>query len=143
MPRLRDVLFPRPLALPLPSELLLLAARLFTGLGLALGHGLAKLPPSGRFVEGVAGMGFPAPELFAWLAALSEFGGGLAIAAGLLVRPAAVLAGVTMAVAAFLRKAGLPFGERELPLAYLALLAMLAATGGGRLALDRLLARRG
>jgi putative oxidoreductase len=47
--------------------------RVFTGLSMAFAHGLGKIPPSERFVEGTANMGFPMPEFFAWAAGLSEF----------------------------------------------------------------------
>jgi putative oxidoreductase len=141
MDRVLRLLFPLRPDLPLPSELLLLAARAFTGLGIAFAHGIHKLPPTERFVSGVAEMGFPAPQLFSWLAGFSEFGGGLLLVAGLLVRPAAFLVACTVSVAAFVRKAGQPFDARELALLYLALVAILAATGGGRFSLDRLVAR--
>ena len=120
----------------------LLALRVFAGVALALAHGLGKLPPSARFVGGVAEMGFPAPGLFAWAAGLSEFAGGLLLALGLLTRPAAFFILVTMAVAAFIREAGNPFGERELALLYggVALLYLLA--GPGRLSLDAVVGRR-
>ena len=43
---------------------------------LALEHGLAKvaglLAGETRFIEGVARLGFPAPQYFAWAAALTE-----------------------------------------------------------------------
>ena len=45
--------------------------RIFAGVALALGHGLGKMPPSERFVENTANLGFPLPGLFAWAAALS------------------------------------------------------------------------
>jgi len=77
------------------------------GLYLAAGHGWGKLvglaSGQSRFVEGVANMGFPMPVLFAWAAGLAEFAGGLAMALGLFTRWAALLAGCTMFVAAFVR----------------------------------------
>jgi uncharacterized membrane protein YphA (DoxX/SURF4 family) len=52
------------------------------------------------FVDRIEGMGMPAPVLFAWLAALAEFAGGLLLAVGLLTRPTAlVVAGPFMIVA--------------------------------------------
>lgn len=47
------------------------------------------------------GLGLPLPELMGWLAALTEFGGGIAILAGLAVRFFTVPLMVTMLVAAF------------------------------------------
>src|SRR5690606_4006629 len=71
--------------------------RVGTGLMLAFGHGQNKVwgedrlgPPAG-FVEGVGELGFPAPLLFAWMAALAEFVGGILIAIGLLTRPMALI----------------------------------------------------
>lgn len=126
---------------PLHVELALLVARVFAGLALALGHGLGKMPPAERFVDAVAGLGFPAPALFAWAAALSELAGGLLLAVGLLVRPAALFVATTMAVAAFGAHAADPFARREMSLLFLVLALIFLARGGGRFSLDRLAAR--
>jgi putative oxidoreductase len=124
------------------SELILLAARVFTGLGMAIAHGLGKLPPSGQFVQGVAKLGFPSPEVFAWMSAAAEFGCGLLLAIGLLVRPAALAIAINMAVAGFLAHAADPFGTRERALLYLALALVFLAIGGGRFSIDRRIQRR-
>lgn len=126
---------------PRTSDLGLLVLRLGAGLPLALAHGLGKLPPSDGFIEGTAEMGFPVPVLFAWAAALAEFAGGLLVAAGLLTRPAAVVAAFTMAVAAFVRHGGDAFGDRELAIVYLVMLVAVALTGPGRFSLDALIGR--
>jgi putative oxidoreductase len=120
----------------------LLILRLFTGLSLALAHGLGKIPPSDQFIAGVAGMGLPAPGLFAVLSALAEFGGGLLLALGLLTRPAAFLIVGNMLVVSVLAHAGAAFGVREKPILFgvVALLFLLA--GGGRYSLDALLRGR-
>lgn len=126
-----------------PADLGLLLLRLFAGLALAFAHGKGKLPPSARFLAGVEEMGFPLPVLFGWAAGLSEFVGGILIAVGLLTRPAAFFVAVTMAVAAFIRQAGDPFGERELALLYGACAVMLLLAGAGRYSADaRLRGRR-
>lgn len=114
----------------------LLLLRVFAGLSLALAHGLGKLPPSERFLAGVTEMGCPLPALFGWAAALSEFAGRIFIAFGLLTRPAALFVAITMGVAAFIRQAGGPFGERELALLYGAAAVMLLLTGAGRYSID-------
>ena len=127
---------------PTTRDLGLLVLRLAAGLGMALAHGLGKLPPSDRFVAGLADVGLPVPGLFAWMAALAEVGGGLLVAAGLLTRPAAALVVVTMLVAFFGAHAGDPFGEREMAFLYGAAFLALALTGAGRFSADAALSRR-
>ena len=90
-------------------DIALLVLRL-SGLALAVLHGWGKVVSLAngqgqRFVEGVAAMGFPAPALFAWAAALAEFGGGLLVFLGLASRLAAASAAFTMLVAAVARRA--------------------------------------
>ena len=123
------------------SDLGLLALRLMTGLGLALAHGINKLPPSERFVSTVTEMGLPAPLLFAWAAGLAEFAGGLLVALGLATRPAAAFALVTMAVVFFGRHGGDPFSEAEKAFVYGAAMLALMLTGAGRFSVDARLAR--
>ena len=38
--------------------------RIYTGVSMAFGHGINKIPPSGKFAENVASMGFPCSKLF-------------------------------------------------------------------------------
>jgi putative oxidoreductase len=135
-----------------------------TGLYLAVGHGWGKAvglaSGQSRFVEAVASMGFPAPVLFAWAAALSELAGGIAIALGLFTRWAAVFAGATMLVAAFVRhrassqllsSIGIApaseeslksWGNPELATIYLAICVALALLGPGRFSVDARLGRK-
>ncbi len=132
------------------------------GLYLALAHGLGKVTAlasgESRFPERVASLGFPAPELFAWAAGLSELVGGLAIVVGLFTRWAAVFAAFTMFVAAFVRhRAASQFmswlgvapasaemkeawGDPELAIVYWLVFVALAFIGPGRHSLE---ARRG
>lgn len=123
-------------------DLGLLLLRLIAGPALAFAHGIGKLPPTERFVAGVAEMGFPAPVLFAWAAGIAEFAGGLLLAVGLLTRPAAFLIVFTMAVAAFVRQAGDPFGEREAAVLHGSIALFYLIVGPGRLSLDAVLGRR-
>lgn len=147
----------------LATDLALLVLRL-AGLGLALAHGWGKVAmlasgAGGRFVEAIAAMGFPAPAVFAWAAALAEFAGGLLVAVGLGTRLAAGFAAFTMLVAAFGRHhahgqllswlglAPVPaetlkaWGNPELALVYLAIFLALALVGPGRFSADRALGR--
>lgn len=123
------------------ADLGLLALRVVAGLALALAHGLGKAPPSARFVSRVAEMGFPAPEVFAWMAASAELGGGLLLALGLLTRPAALLVFGNMVVVVAMAHAGDPFGDREKGLLFAAAALCLLLTGAGRFSLDALLRR--
>lgn len=126
-----------------PADLGLLIVRLVGGLSLALAHGRGKVPPSEGFIGRVEGMGFVAPELFAWLAATAEFGGGLLIALGLLTRPAALLVTGNMLIVALVAHAGDPFGDREKPLLFAAVALLCLLAGAGRFSLDALFRRRG
>ena len=95
-----------------------------------------------RFAAGVAKMGLPLPECFAWAAALSEFLGGILIVAGFQTRLAACFVFATMSVAAFLRHAADPLSTKELALAYWTMAGALIGTGGGPYSLDARLSSR-
>ena len=146
------------------KDLALLILRL-AGAGLAYAHGWGKvvslsLGQGDRFIAGVAELGFPAPGLFAWAAALAEFLGGLCIALGLGSRIAAGFAAFNMSVAAFGRhkahvqlfvNLGLveipadtlkAWGNPELALLYLAVSLAVVLVGPGRFALDSLVGRK-
>lgn len=119
----------------------LLIFRVYLGLAMALGHGFGKMPPSPQLVTGVEVLGFPAPLFFAWAAGLSEFLGGLLLAAGLLTRPAAFFMAITMLTAAGLVHAADPFTRKELALAYLCGALLFVLAGSGRFGLDALVRR--
>jgi len=108
-----------------------------TGLGMAY-HGYGKVFGGNmhKMAEGVAAMGFPAPEFFAWAAALSEFAGGILLALGLFTRPAALFILITMGVAAFIKHGADPFQKKELALAYFVAAGALALMGAGKYAFD-------
>lgn len=142
----------------------LLVLRL-SGLGLAVAHGWGKVVSlsaegsGARFVGGVEALGFPLPLLFAWGAAIAEFGGGILIALGLFTRIAAASAAIAMFVASFMRHrfaqqllvwAGVldvpeetvaGWGNPELAAVYLAVFVALVLMGGGRLSLDQVFRR--
>ena len=124
------------------GDLGLLLLRVVGGLALALAHGIGKVPPSQRFIERVGGMGFPAPEVFAWLAAAAEVGGALLLVVGLLTRPVgAIVAGYFLLIV-FIAHAGDPFGGREKAVLFAAISAALALTGAGRYSIDALIQGR-
>jgi putative oxidoreductase len=118
------------------ANLGLALARVVAGGMLAFGHGMGKLPPSEKFIEGVAALGFPMPEVFAWAAGLAEFGGGILLMLGLLTRPAAAFIAFTMATAAFGKHAGDAFDIKERALLYLVLAVVFITVGPGRLSVD-------
>lgn len=127
-------------------------SRICTGAFIAIGHGYGKLfhdggfGPTSGFIESTGKMGFPAPTLFAWMAALTEFLGGILLALGLLTRPTAFFLAGNMAVAAFVAHAkndwfGSP-PNKEYALLFLVPALMLVFTGGGRYSIDSFLRRK-
>jgi putative oxidoreductase len=120
----------------------LLFVRLGFGITLAFAHGLGKVPPSDQLIAGVEKLGFPVPFLFAWAAALSELVGGILLAAGLFVRPAAFFVAFTMGVAAFRVHAADAFNVKEMALLYFTVAVALLAAGGGNYSIDWLLFRK-
>jgi putative oxidoreductase len=114
----------------------LLIVRIAFGLGLVL-HGLPKIQNPTGWMPGSSMPGF-----LQLLAAISEFGGGIAILLGLLTPLAAVGVAITMAVAILTAHAGDPYvsntGGRSFELAghYLAMALGLIFTGPGALSVD-------
>lgn len=102
------------------------------GYGKVFGGHLALL------TEGLTTMGMPMPTLLAWLAALSEFAGGILIALGLGTRVAAFFVFITMSVAAFIAHKNDPFQVKELALLFWTISGALVMTGGGCYSLDAL-----
>ncbi|KKS52750.1 MAG: hypothetical protein UV82_C0005G0002 [Candidatus Magasanikbacteria bacterium GW2011_GWD2_43_18] len=77
------------------------------------------------------GIGFPAPGFFAWILALTEFLGGIAVILGLFVRHAATLLAVVMVVALFTVHIPGPFAQAMTPVALLGSTLALMLLGGG------------
>jgi putative oxidoreductase len=121
----------------------LLWLRVLTGAGIAY-HGYGKVFGGymDRFTEGVAKLGFPMPEYFAWAAAFSEFGGGILLVLGLLTRWSALAVFGTMSVAAFMQHRADPFQAKELALAYWTASGALFWLGAGGWSVDRLLRKK-
>lgn len=119
----------------------LLLLRLVFGLALMF-HGFPKIQHATSWM----GPGAPVPGFLQFLAAFSEFFGGLAMIVGLLTPIAALGVAATMLTALITVhfKHGDPFvtmhGESfESPLGYLAFALLMILTGPGRLSLDALL----
>ena len=113
--------------------------RIVAFLLLAFLHGLGKVPPQEGFVGMVGGLGFPAPMLFAWLAAFAEVGGALLLVIGLLSRPAALLLVVHFTFVVLIAHGGDPLGDRELPILFGTTALMFLLTGPGRYSVDALI----
>lgn len=112
----------------------LLVLRLAAGIIFVL-HGYGKLfghaPGMEMFTGMVGNLGFPAAGAFAYLAALTEFIGGIALILGVAVRIAAPLLAIVMLVAfVAVKKLGLPAGDPDLAL--LAIVVALGMMGPGR-----------
>ncbi len=119
------------------TDLGLLVLRVVAGLGMALGHGIKKLPPPEGLVKGVTAMGMPG--FMAWGATFAEFGGGLLLVIGLFTRPSALLWVITMSVALFGVHLRDPFAKQELALLYGCVGLLFLLAGPGRFSVDRLI----
>jgi putative oxidoreductase len=128
-------------------DLGVLILRLVVG-GLLAGHGAQKLFGAfgGPGLSGVAGwlesLGLRPGRLWAWLAGIGEFGGGLLTALGLGGPLGPVMMISAMITAAVRGHWGKPIwataGGAELPVTNIAVGTALALSGPGRYSLDRL-----
>jgi len=111
----------------------LLVLRLAAGI-IFLMHGWGKLTgnPSIEMFSGMlANMGWPIPMFFAWVVALVEFLGGIALILGICTRPFAIALAIDMLVAFFGAKhASFPAGDIDFML--LGTSIALALMGSGR-----------
>jgi putative oxidoreductase len=107
-------------------------------------HGLPKLMGGAAATAGYLGqLGFPVPALFAWIVALLETFGGLALIAGFLVRPVALLFVVEMSLGILLVHAkvgwyviGPGTGGAEFNTVLIAALLALVLAGPGLASVD-------
>jgi putative oxidoreductase len=138
----------------LPQSFGMLLIRLVVG-AVLMYHGSQKLfgwfdgPGMDGFIKGVEALpNVPMPKIAAWVAAVSEFGGGALLILGLLTRLAALMIAGTMGVAVFVFHAPdfqpLFAGDAILNKADFALTLCfvglgLLFTGPGKIAIDHLL----
>jgi putative oxidoreductase len=124
----------------------LLLLRAGSGIFLAFLHGWRKLDglynhlvhdESWRFIQTVELLGFPIPFIFASLAAIIEFIGGLFLAVGFYTRYAAVLIGIVMTVAMYRHL--ISDMRYELASLFLLITIYFAVRGPGRFSIDRVL----
>jgi putative oxidoreductase len=140
--RIRDVLFGGSGGGTKAVDVGLALLRVLAGAALAINHGAAKVQDPSQIISGASHLGFPAPTLFGWMAALSEFLGGILLALGLATRPAAFFVACTMATAAFFAHAHDKFSTREPALMFLFIAVLFMIAGSGRYGVDALLRRR-
>lgn len=95
-------------------------------------HGWGKLSNIGQTAAFFGNIGIPFAGFSAWLVALVEFLGGIAILLGLYLRFFAKLLGVVMIVALLTAHLGGPWKSAELPIALLGGLIALWGVGGGK-----------
>lgn len=108
----------------------LLALRLAVG-AVFIYHGWLKLADMPMAIEMFSGMGIPAAAFFAWLVALIEFVGGLAMVLGVCVKTFSLLLALVMLIALFLVHTSLPYASAELPIMLLGATLALHGTGAG------------
>ena len=123
----------------------------FAGGILLATHGFAKVFGGGigKFAEGLANMGVPAPDAMAWVSALAELVGGLFMAIGLFTRAAGLFVAGNMLTALWLAHRG-DLGKigsggsspAEYPLLLAAIGLGALMVGPGRCTVDALLRRR-
>jgi putative oxidoreductase len=117
------------------TDLAVLLFRVALGVGLMYhGYGKVQLGVAEFSTQAIEPMGLPLPILWAWAATASELFGGLFIILGLWTRWAALAAGITLGVAAFVAMAASPWPQRELPLAYLVGCVFFVLNGAGSFA---------
>lgn len=138
---LRSIVFPCGPRSARSSDWILLAFRIVLGT-LLLVHGIQKIMDydtlSSTFPDPI-GLG---SRLSLQLAIFAEFMCSLGVIAGFLFRLSLIPVMFTMCIAAFVTLGGAPWGQRELPVSYLAVFAILFVSGPGRISLDALVGRR-
>lgn len=134
---LKKILFGGESGLSATANIGLTLLRVFAGLAMAFGHGLGKLPVSEGFVKAVGKIGFPMPTVFAWAAALSEFGCGILLALGLFTRLSSFFIGFTMLVGVLGVHLNDPFPKQEKAFLYLFIALLFLFKGASDWSLDK------
>ena len=140
--RTRDILFGGSGGGSKAVDIGLALLRVLAGVAMAVNHGASKIKDPSKIIDGADRLGFPAPTFFGWMAAISEFFGGILLALGLATRPAAFLVACTMFTAAFVAHASDNFARREPALLFLFIAVLYLIAGSGRYGVDALLRRR-
>lgn len=131
--------FFRPLPLNGSSSLSILLLRVVVGLAFIL-HGWVKI----QNPTGWLGPDATTPGIFQFLAAIAEFGGGIALVLGIIVPIASlgIISTMVVAVLKLISQFNFPFvsntggGSFELPLTYLCISILIFAMGPGKYSLD-------
>lgn len=134
-----------PTATPATTRIGIAILRIVFG-ALMIVHGTQKIFAGPQnFIAGIVEMNIPLAELVGWLTILGEVGLGLALLLGLLTRIAGALAALMFFLIWLSTYAGEPLLTdapgitAELLIFFTVTAVVLAFTGGGALALDRLL----
>ncbi|HTH36737.1 MAG TPA: DoxX family protein [Pyrinomonadaceae bacterium] len=135
----KKVLFAGESGLSVAANAGLALLRIFAGISIAAAHGIGKIPPGEGLVTRAGELGFPAPVVFAWAAALSEFLGGIFLALGLFTRLAAFFIACTMLVAILGVHAADPYQKKELAFMYFFVAAAFMLKGSGDWSVDAFL----
>lgn len=124
------------------SSLSLVLMRVCAGLILAV-HGWPKIQAPMKAAGMVESLGFFPGTLWSPLLAVTEFVGGLMLAAGFLTRVAATVATIVLLVTIYLHAylQGRGAGGAELSILWATITFFFVAHGGGAISVDRLLKR--
>lgn len=123
------------------SDFGLLVLRVAAGLFLAIKHGYPKLIGFNDLFHSFASPIGVGPEVSYLLTVGAEVGCALLVVLGFFTRLASVPLVILFGVIAFVVQADKPFGERELPLLFMAMFFAIFLIGPGRFAVDSLFRR--
>lgn len=136
---LKRLLFGGESGLSVQANVGLTLLRVFTGVSLMMAHGVGKIPPPEGLVTRAGEIGFPAPIVFAWAAALAEFVGGAFLALGFVTRLSSFFICCTMVTALIGVHRHDPFARQELALLYFFIALAFMLKGANDWSIDRYL----